>query len=493
MFGNDRNIALFGCLLSDLDVELSSPLTGKTVAKICALKGPFLSAIEDPGILTISALKAGMEGIFKPSCIDTLIGILYTWRANADIKTCHAYVRDWYQVFSFAGKIEKEFTQEQEKQYLDKFFSNEDACQRYADSSCASDYTRVARIIMRQAMCGVDLSPKGVDGHLRHGPGAVLCGEKGAEKFVFSGLPDHTMKYYPLELFVANASLLQEIVNTEYATPRFPTCRLALVPKDYRGPRGVFTSFKEVMMLQLAQDDVLKDQARRSWLSECWNPQSQVPSQEWCTAASVGGYATLDLSDASDRITPRLLSRLMHRQDYLYLMATRPCTCYTPRGEGRMRMFAPMGDGKTFSVLTYVVATLALSAMIVQDGTRPYPSSIRRYAKKIRVFGDDLIVPSKYYGAVCDALETHNLKVNNSKSFYRGSFRESCGLDALDGVDITPVRCKVDLDAKWPAFVKCVALHNRIAYKYPHLRKTREFVRSIVEWKYPHVLVHKPQ
>jgi hypothetical protein len=64
------------------------------------------------------------------------------------------------------------------------------------------------------------------------------------------------------------------------------------------------------------------------------------------------------------------------------------------------------------------------------------------------VFGDDIIVPSECAEFVIDDLESFGLLVNRTKSFWRGAFRESCGVDAYNGVDVTPVRWKTTLDAE---------------------------------------------
>jgi hypothetical protein len=58
--------------------------------------------------------------------------------------------------------------------------------------------------------------------------------------------------------------------------------------------------------------------------------------------------------------------------------------------------------------------------------------------RQVRVYGDDIIVPKNAYTVLAGLLETCLLKVNESKTHTTGFFRESCGMDAFKGVDVTP-------------------------------------------------------
>jgi hypothetical protein len=64
--------------------------------------------------------------------------------------------------------------------------------------------------------------------------------------------------------------------------------------------------------------------------------------------------------------------------------------------------------------------------------------SIARIAKDVRIFGDDIIAPSDRVVDIIRSLEMLFLKVNTQKTHYHGFFRESCGVRAYKGVDVTP-------------------------------------------------------
>lgn len=88
-----------------------------------------------------------------------------------------------------------------------------------------------------------------------------------------------------------------------------------------------------------------------------------------------------------------------------------------------------MGSGLCFPTLALVVwALLTVGA----------PDADTR--EGILVYGDDVIVPSGYAANAMRILELFGLRVNRDKSFTSGLFRESCGVDAFNGHDVTPVK-----------------------------------------------------
>jgi len=66
-------------------------------------------------------------------------------------------------------------------------------------------------------------------------------------------------------------------------------------------------------------------------------------------------------------------------------------------------------------------------------GLKATQKNIKAIAREVQVFGDDIIVPSDSAVLTLAALAYLGLKVNPSKTFCTGKFRESCGVDAYDG------------------------------------------------------------
>jgi hypothetical protein len=144
-----------------------------------------------------------------------------------------------------------------------------------------------------------------------------------------------------------------------------------------------------------------------------------------------GALATLDLSSASDSVTTGLVELLLPDVWFSYLNQLR--SPYTDVfGELHCNeMFSSMGNGFTFeleSLLFYAIAR-----------TTAY---FRGISGVVSVYGDDIIVPSTLAEDLAHVLGYCGFEVNPSKSFWSGTFRESCGGHYDGGDDITPIYVK---------------------------------------------------
>jgi hypothetical protein len=97
-----------------------------------------------------------------------------------------------------------------------------------------------------------------------------------------------------------------------------------------------------------------------------------------------------------------------------------------------------MGNACTFPVESLLFLSIAVSTVLTQRGLRPTKRNVEQLAGQVSVFGDDIVIPSDCRELFIAALEILDFKVNDSKSFWNGNFRESCGVDAFGGVDVTP-------------------------------------------------------
>jgi hypothetical protein len=102
----------------------------------------------------------------------------------------------------------------------------------------------------------------------------------------------------------------------------------------------------------------------------------------------------------------------------------------------KLRKFTTQGSALTFPVQSIVFFCIVVGTQLV--GRRVTQNSIERIGKQVRIFGDDIIVPKDWVEDVKRALELLWLKVNTKKTHYHGNFRESCGMDAFRGCDVTP-------------------------------------------------------
>jgi len=216
---------------------------------------------------------------------------------------------------------------------------------------------------------------------------------------------------------------------------------LMFVPKDSRGPRTISKEPYFLLKGQKPFGSFLCDQLERESHNHV-NFSDQTINQKLCVTASIDRQmATLDLKDASDRVSVQLVQRLTaHVPLFRFLLKNlRTTHVTTPSGlKHELRKFANMGSNLCFPVLALVVY---IAGVLGVDDY--YHRGIKHAAGKVYVYGDDLIVPSCCVTYVMRSLEDFGLKVNQDKSYYSGNFRESCGADYYHGVSVAPVRLRL--------------------------------------------------
>jgi len=274
----------------------------------------------------------------------------------------------------------------------------------------------------------------------KHGPGAV-ADPSGSLKYNFNYWPRKLQQYFPWDFFATpDLGLFSHEEGKEPEEREFPSVVLC-VPKTQKGPRIIC---KEPIAHQWIQGGIqrfLEERVRDTFIGQSIDFRNQAYSQAWALDASAyGDLATVDLSAASDRISTRLVEYLFGRDldnSVLYaLHASR--SRYFRLGDGtyRFKKFAPMGSACTFPVQSILFASFA--ALAICQSRRWGASRVDSALSEIRVFGDDIILPKDAIEVLYRALHSCGLKVNENKSYYTGLFRESCGMDAYAGVDITP-------------------------------------------------------
>lgn len=450
------NIGLFKCLCLDLGTSLRDVTI--TPDRLGRLKNELLLCAENLWpVDRTNTLRAELGQVFD----------LSGWGPLSD-PVCF---RDLYQILCWGLKIRVPATEQQRLDYVTRLKDNEASNRRWYPDTVKYPVLPLIRRLAHMLLANLDLSPEKVSEGMRHGPGAVYNKEQGEDKFFLSEPPIVLQQRFPTDLFFPNVyrwlDCQEDIAEN---IERFITARVALVPKDYKGPRGVFISPKEVMMYQLGCQHVLESFIRSSVLGIMYDPTRQDRSQERAYLGSVNRwYQTLDLSDASDLVSNAMIAYLLPRKIYLALAAGRPQFLVLPSGERvKLSMFAPMGDGKTFSVLSMVCALTSLAGVIQSRGyslTAALPKGVlRQCAESISIIGDDISVMDGF-DSVVGALESVGLKVNVGKSFVKGFFREACGMDAYKGTDCTPLRQKVDLNGPWSeeTLIRAISFHNRLA------------------------------
>lgn len=210
-----------------------------------------------------------------------------------------------------------------------------------------------------------------------------------------------------------------------------PSSRLSFVAKNDSISRSTCTETPLGMFYQLGLGDVIK---RR--LSEFFGislERQPDVNRELARVGSIdGSWATIDLESASDTIGLKMCRGLLppHVMGLIELMRSRS-TSYRGRVIP-LGMVSTMGNGFTFPLQT------AIFAAVVRAVMRSYGDKSRR----AHVFGDDIIVPTRMFHRVCRLLGLLGFRVNHDKSFHEGPFRESCGVDYFNGVNVRGVYIK---------------------------------------------------
>lgn len=219
--------------------------------------------------------------------------------------------------------------------------------------------------------------------------------------------------------------------------------RIVFVPKTQTTPRVIAIEPSHMQYMQQSVKDYVYTILETHPLTRrSIRFTKQSVNQRLARSGSIDRRtATLDLKDASDRVHLHLVQRIFKTSGLLeYLEDARSLHATLPDGRNIVLFkYASMGSALCFPVEAMVFYTLIQCAMHQLDGRRPSTSSIKYYSTKIDVYGDDIIVPVEYTDVVVNYLESYALKVNVSKSFKEGFFRESCGADYYKGIPVNPV------------------------------------------------------
>lgn len=316
----------------------------------------------------------------------------------------------------------------------------------------------------------------------RHGPGVVATGEKVWEKRYFKRLYSNLEVVYPFtEYFCFNLSHVCDRLDDIQALERHDTgtAKVILVPKDSRGPRLISCEPLELQWIQQGQMRVIVPHLESHWLTRGHvNFTDQTINQQLALRASItGSMATLDMKEASDRVSWELVQYLFpdHWVDALY--ASRSGRTCLPDGTViQLEKFAPMGSAVCFPVEALIFWALCVS---VVSCTRNIP--LVKARESIYVYGDDIICSSEDQAAIRQYLPEFDLMVNEGKCCVHKTFKESCGCDAYKGIDVTPtkVRSTWDHHLSVDSYASWVAYSNAF-YKHGYY-ETAEYIESRIQ------------
>jgi hypothetical protein len=430
---------------------------------------PRLGKALDKALCLVEPLNAVKCG-FKPaqdSTVPKFLGELFQqvltndgWPLQAPCANCVRSIRLICYLFY---KYELPYSHEQQSEVVKQFERTEDECRQFAEDhhglrecldnntlgnpgckACFGAYRATcttakkqgiiqeARKTLTRLFCNFDP----MDVYPRHGPGAVATRQRFQEKYQWTNVSKDLTDVYPFDAFfcASQGHVCDSYESFDSITEKSLPARVVLVPKDSRGPRLISCEPVDYQWIQQGLGRAIVEHVEKHEMT-CHNVffTDQVPNQIGALYGSRNGkYATLDLKEASDRVTLELVRTLFPEHLYKCLVAARSCSTILPDGrELPLTKFAPMGSCLCFPVLALVVWVLLDSSMKDADAR-----------ESIHVYGDDVIVPTAQAEDAISTLSMFGLKVNTDKSCTKGSFRESCGMDAFNGTNVTPVRLR---------------------------------------------------
>ncbi len=302
----------------------------------------------------------------------------------------------------------------------------------------------------------------------KHGPGAVYEGYSPNQKW--SGLLSSLDRLvnYGFDIFSYRRGLGSILSNSDelfFYTPPNRIARLCTVPKNISSKRTITVEPSEQQYVQGGLNIALRDSISRCpILNQSLALSDQSKNQHLALVGSLTDeWATIDLTSASDLLSNEIV-RAVFSKHSTFLDAMYDCRSSHVEGFiPPLRKFAGMGNALTFPVQSIAFLLLGISGILGNERVTYW--SMKRAAKNIRVYGDDIIVRREYARAVCAELHLAGLIVNKSKSFLEGNFKESCGVDAFRGVDVTPLYVKhlsdSNLRSRAKELVHLVKLCNR--------------------------------
>lgn len=296
--------------------------------------------------------------------------------------------------------------------------------------------------IDREVMNG-ELLPK-------HGPGATADKLVGNEKWLLTEWTERLERLFTHEeyLFPSDSILRDSTESIKLLAPgdERPS-KVILVPKTAASPRVIAI---EPTCMQYVQQGFLRslvpaleaDKSSKDFVGFT----DQEPNQRLAAYGSAeGGLATLDLSEASDRVANWLVEELFADFPW-FLEGIQACrSTHASLPDGRvieLVKYASMGSALTFPLEAMVFSAICIEA-VCRALSMPLSSrSIRSLRGRVRVYGDDIIVPVDCAEQVVESLEIFGFKVNRTKSFWTGEFRESCGREYWRGLDVSHIKVR---------------------------------------------------
>jgi len=336
---------------------------------------------------------------------------------------------------------------ERERNAYEFFIQCEKEVRAWSDSIDGSNldrFSRVSDLLWASDCSHLDLLVH--EGSLRpkHGPGKTADRTTGNGKYDFSTWHARLEEYFPSgEYRIANYGHLDALNGVTFLEPEAEIpVKVVSVPKTLKTPRIIAIEPTCMQYTQQALMEVIVDRLEQSdTLQGAIGFTKQEPNQILARMGSEdGSLATIDLSEASDRVSNLLVLRMLRNWPSLSgaVQACRSRTANVPGyGNVSLSKFASMGSALCFPIEAMVFLTVICCGYEQSLNRSLTKKDLSVILRKVRVYGDDIIIPVDLVRHVVADLSLFGFRVNARKSFWTGRFRESCGKDYYGGSDVS--------------------------------------------------------
>lgn len=362
-----------------------------------------------------------------------------------------------------AGAISKYFECEQEVKAFDASTTQADL----------DDLLRVSNVLFRDVFTKVEMDIYRGDIKGRHGPGKTADRLLGNKKFDLKEWPARLEAEFPYwEHGIPNARYLYRYNHVSLLEPGAERpVKVVLVPKTLKTPRviAIEPTAMQYMQQGIAEkfvDYLESDKTVQGMIGF----RRQTPNQRLAKIGSLNGLlATLDLSEASDRVSNQHVRVMLQRFPFLSraVDATRSRKADVNGKVVRLAKYASMGSALCFPMEAMVFLSLVFLGIERESNRQITREKINALSGQVRVYGDDIVVPVRYVRSVISTLESFGFRVNAGKSFWNGKFRESCGKEYYNGHDVSITRVRRVLPVSRldvQEIVSTVSLRNQLYY-----------------------------
>jgi hypothetical protein len=338
------------------------------------------------------------------------------------------------------------------RQYVECEQDVHQGVEEYVGSALQADFTRVGKLLLAPLLSSVSnrLYAEGI--LPKHGPGATADRLRGNAKYDGKLWTTRLEQVFPhWENLIPSESVLNWTDDVTLLEPGVEVpVKVTPVPKTAKTPRIIameptHMQYVQQGLLELITECVSGDDYARAFFSS----DSQEHNQLLARFGSLHGtLATLDLSEASDRVSNQHVRDLLVNHGILRdaVDACRSRKAELPDGTIiSLAKFASMGSALCFPFESMVFTTAVFVGIEYALNRHLTHSDIKSLIGSVRVYGDDIICPVDYVESIVRVLEGLHLRVNTRKSFWTGKFRESCGKDYYDGNDVSVVRLRTNL------------------------------------------------